>query len=80
MTGVSWTWEWLGRDGSVSDGPLSPVFTTRFDAELWLGQVWRRRAADGLSAARLTRGDARRVPAATVTFVADHAEESPAAF
>lgn len=78
MTVTSWTWEWLADDSSAVVDPVSPVFTSRFDAEVWLGQVWRKRAADGVVAARLVRGDARRVPSATVTLTVSAAAGSPA--
>ncbi|WP_454050362.1 hypothetical protein [Cellulomonas sp. Marseille-Q8402] len=36
-----WAWELTGESGTVLDRPVSPVFTTRFDAEEWLGLQWR---------------------------------------
>jgi len=66
----SWTWTWLDDRGSAVEGPLSPAFTSRFDAEVWLGQVWRERAAEGVATARLERGDGARVPAADVDLTA----------
>lgn len=66
MTVAAWTWTWLDARGVVVEHPLSPAFTSRFDAETWLGQVWRERAAEGIGAARLERGDGARVPAALV--------------
>jgi hypothetical protein len=53
-------WEWR-FDGPTVDGlvtealgtPVSPVFTTQYDAEQWLGEHWRTLAAQGVHAARL---------------------------
>ncbi len=50
---AAWTWELLGPDDVVLERPVSPVFTSRFDAEAWLGERWRALARDGVSAARL---------------------------
>ncbi|HWS57175.1 MAG TPA: hypothetical protein VN257_01435 [Actinotalea sp.] len=49
-------WEWLFQDGqgALLDRPLSPVFTTRFDAEAWLGEHWRQLAEQGVRAVQLT--------------------------
>lgn len=66
MSVPAWTWTWLDECGAAVEGPLSPAFTSRFDAETWLGQVWRQRAAEGVATARLERGDGARVPAADV--------------
>ncbi len=48
-------WDWDLRDATDErvDQPLSPAFTTRFDAEAWLGEAWRQLAAQGVAAARL---------------------------
>jgi hypothetical protein len=53
MSGPQWTWQFLAPDGDGLDRPLSPAFTSRFDAEAWLGEHWRSLAADGVAAARL---------------------------
>ena len=53
MTRSQWTWEFLDSDDSPLDRPLSPTFTTRFDAESWLGEQWRHLAAGGVGSARL---------------------------
>jgi len=49
-------WEWIFTDDGevVLDRPLSPVFTTRFDAEAWLGEHWRHLAEQGVQAVQLT--------------------------
>ncbi len=48
-------WEWLfaDADGSVLDRPVSGVFTTRFDAEEWLGAHWRAFAEQGVATTQL---------------------------
>ncbi len=48
-----WVWQFTDVDGSVRDRPLSPVFTTRFDAEEWLGTQWRAFADQGVRNAQL---------------------------
>ena len=48
-------WEWVLEDapGRRADRPASPVFTSRFEAEEWLGAHWRVLAAQGVRVARL---------------------------
>lgn len=53
MTGPQWGWEFLDADDAVLDRPVSPAFTSRFDAEAWVGEHWRELAAAGVAAARL---------------------------
>ena len=53
MSGPQWTWEFLGPDDAVRDHPASPAFTSRFDAEAWLGERWRGLAEQSVSSARL---------------------------
>lgn len=48
-----WSWELLGADDGVLDRPVSPVFTSRFDAESWLGETWRTLAREGVASVRL---------------------------
>ena len=36
---------------------MSPVFTSRFDAEQWLGEHWRGLAQDRVATAGLLRGE-----------------------
>ncbi|MEN0129661.1 MAG: hypothetical protein AAGC49_09495 [Brevundimonas sp.] len=43
-------WEWQ-LDGG--DSPTSPVFTTQYDAEQWVGENWRSLAARGVTRATL---------------------------
>ena len=49
----AWEWELLDRADAVLDRPLSPAFSTRFDAEEWLGLHWRQLAEQGVAAVRL---------------------------
>lgn len=53
MSGPQWTWQLLAADEREVDRPVSPAFTSRFDAEAWLGEHWRVVAAEGVAAARL---------------------------
>jgi len=48
-------WEWrLDAASPESPGvPTSPVFTTRYDAEQWIGEHWRSLAGQGVVAATL---------------------------
>ncbi|MDM7831435.1 hypothetical protein [Cellulomonas edaphi] len=44
-------WEWLLEGGT--DQPVSPVFSTQYDAEQWVGESWRALAARGVTRATL---------------------------
>ena len=58
MTRSQWTWIFRDADEAAVDRPLSPTFTSRFDAEAWLGEHWRHLAGQGVAAADLTdRGE-----------------------
>lgn len=48
-------WEWVLLDGAGQrlEPSLSPVFTTQYDAEEWLGERWRQLASAGAAEARL---------------------------
>jgi len=48
-----WTWRLRADDGSPAPDVSSPAFSTRFDAEHWLGAHWRDLAAQGVGSARL---------------------------
>jgi hypothetical protein len=48
-----WEWALETEDGTRLDASLSPVFTTQFDAEQWLGEHWRSLEAAGAVQARL---------------------------
>ncbi|MDT0164303.1 hypothetical protein Q9R32_01885 [Actinotalea sp. AC32] len=63
MSGPQWTWELLAADDRVLDRPVSPAFSSRFDAEAWIGEHWRAMAADGVAAARLLHHGAPVAPA-----------------
>ena len=52
-TRPAWDWDLLDAQDRLLDQPLSPAFTSRFDAEAWLGETWRQLAAQGVAAARL---------------------------
>ncbi|GAA1739384.1 hypothetical protein GCM10009809_38540 [Isoptericola hypogeus] len=57
-------WEWAVDDatgGAVPD-VTSPVFTTQYDAEQWLGEHWRELAAAGATVARLLHDGAQATP------------------
>jgi len=48
-------WQWVVHDsqGRVLAGPAAPAFSSRFDAEVWLGERWRTLAAGGAAQAQL---------------------------
>ena len=52
-TGPAWDWLLTDTDGARVDQPLSPAFGNRFDAEVWLGEQWRRLAEQGVVAVQL---------------------------
>ena len=51
--GAAWDWELVDAGGRPVDQPMSPAFGTRYDAELWLGEHWRRLAGQGVATAVL---------------------------
>lgn len=55
MTRQQWVWTFLDVDDVPLAQPVSPTFSTRFDAEAWLGEQWRRLADQGVAAVRLNR-------------------------
>jgi len=57
-------WEWALDDGEgrAVVGPPSPVFTTQFDAEEWLGEHWRSLVAQGAAVARLLHDGTQATP------------------
>ena len=57
MTRAQWTWLLCGAAGEPLDRPLSPTFTSRFDAEAWLGEHWRRLAGERVASAQLRDGE-----------------------
>ncbi|MCL1869568.1 MAG: hypothetical protein FWF90_04035 [Promicromonosporaceae bacterium] len=48
-----WEWVLVDAEGQPLDASLSPVFTTQYDAEEWLGERWRALAEAGAAEARL---------------------------
>lgn len=48
-----WEWTLHDDDGARLLEPVTPVFTSRFDAEQWLGEHWRSLAQDEVSSAQL---------------------------
>ena len=52
-TGPAWDWLLLDAEGEQVDQPISPAFGNRFDAEVWIGENWRRLADAGVVAVRL---------------------------
>lgn len=48
-----WVWAFDDATGNELAEPMSPVFTTQFDAESWLGEHWRSASALGARRARL---------------------------
>lgn len=61
-----WEWHFDGAEGQALDRPVSPVFTTQFDAEQWLGETWRALAAQGVVAARLVHEGVQATPTLTI--------------
>lgn len=53
-----WTWTLLDVSGAPVGEP-PPPWHTRFDAEAWLGEHWRERAAEGARQALLVHGGGR---------------------
>ncbi|PJI93473.1 hypothetical protein [Luteimicrobium subarcticum] len=51
MIRPQWTWRFVGADGGDVAEPASPLFTNQHDAELWLGEMWRVLAAQGVAVA-----------------------------
>lgn len=56
MTRVQWEWRFLDADDAGLDRPLSPTFPSRYDAEAWLGETWRRLAEQGVASVVLLQG------------------------
>ncbi len=54
---AQWRWDFSDRADNELDHPVSPVFTSRFDAELWLGEHWRGLATDRIGTAQLRAGE-----------------------
>lgn len=54
---AQWRWSFADRTQAHLDRPVSPVFTSRFDAEAWLGEHWRGLNADRVAQAQLLVGE-----------------------
>ncbi|WP_029287854.1 hypothetical protein [Cellulomonas sp. HZM] len=48
-----WEWRLDAADGTDVERPGSPVFTSQYDAEQWIGEHWRSLAAAGVASATL---------------------------
>lgn len=72
-----WEWQFTDDEGAVRDRPLSPAFTTRYDAEEWLGAQWRAFAEQGVRTAQLL-DDGSLVPPALDLLAARAAGAQPA--
>jgi hypothetical protein len=68
MIRPQWAWRLDDLDGNVLEDPASPLFTNQYDAEQWLGEVWRSLAARGVAAATVLHEDEPAAP--TVPLVA----------
>lgn len=62
MTRVQWEWRFVDAGEAALEQPQSPAFTTRFDAEAWLGEHWRHLATQGVVAAQLLQQGAPAAP------------------
>jgi hypothetical protein len=49
----TWTWQYEDADGAILDAPRSEVFTSRADAESWIGENWPSVAELGVHRVRL---------------------------
>lgn len=57
-----WVWAFDDASGRPVDAAVSPVFTSQYDAEQWLGEHWRGVAAEGAATARLLHDGAQAAP------------------
>ncbi len=64
-------WEWVLEDtaGAAVPGVPSPVFTTQYDAEQWLGEHWRDLASKGAALARLLHDGTQATPSVALPAV-----------
>ena len=63
-----WEWRFDGADTEALRNPVSPVFTTQYDAEQWLGEHWRTLAAQGVHAVRLLHEGLQATPTLTLPY------------
>lgn len=57
---MSWHWRYEDAEGAEVDPPGAPAaesFTTRSDAETWLGETWRELLDSGVAQVSLFDGD-----------------------
>lgn len=58
---MSWSWNYVDRDGNVVENPTAPCVTTLFptqaDAEAFVSDTWRELRASGIGAVTLLDGD-----------------------
>ncbi|WP_116244421.1 hypothetical protein [Nocardiopsis sp. FIRDI 009] len=56
---MAWTWRYIGADDGAPRGADLPeeVFTSRGDAESWLGEHWRELSESGVERVALMDGD-----------------------
>lgn len=66
MIRPQWAWELDDAAGVRLAGPPTPVFTTQYDAEQWLGEHWRALAAGGVATARLLHDGAQATRSVTL--------------
>ena len=63
-----WEWRFDGADTEPLSSPVSPVFTTQYDAEQWLGEHWRTLAAQSVHAVRLLHEGTQATPTLTLPY------------
>ena len=54
---MAWIWRYEDADGQALDGLEPEAFTSRGDAESWIGEAWRDLAEDGVHQVTLLDGD-----------------------
>mgnify|MGYP001259419494 CR=1 FL=1 len=56
---MAWTWRYHGEDGAPTEAAEPPAesFTSRGDAESWLGENWAELAETGVATVTLVEGD-----------------------
>ncbi|MEV2276473.1 hypothetical protein AB0I72_12865 [Nocardiopsis sp. NPDC049922] len=56
---MAWTWRYIEADGATPPGEDLPAeaFTSRGDAESWLGENWRELTEGGVDRVALMDGD-----------------------
>ncbi len=76
MITQAWVWQFEKSDRTAVAEPVSPAFTTQFDAETWLGTHWRNLVLDQIASAKLMHGG---VQAAPTLDLDDAMKQAPAA-